>query len=288
MKRALFLLAALAAAALCACQQAPVSSDASQPSPSSQSSQAPAAGEDELLLQESVPDGSTQASVSLHVPGDPGAEASLRVCLQGTDLGGKAFQRETELSGLQFCQASYSPSGHYFIVDGVESGSEYHALYGWEVLPSGSTSYCLTGKLENACYYCASIQPKLKEAHGTWRDIHFSFVRWHEEQDRMLMEYAGTAPDDSPFGGSFWFDLETLAAIPAQSSDPDAAPQYSTVLQETSVYTLDAQGLSPEEGAYLLAGQFMDSMMEESDRRTFRITEYRDLTVADIDKGTKG
>ena len=109
----------------------------------------------------------------------------------------------------------------------------------------------------------------------------------------MLMEYAGTAPDDSPFGGSFWFDLETLAAIPAQSSDPDAAPQYSTVLQETSVYTLDAQGLSPEEGAYLLAGQFMDSMMEESDRRTFRITEYRDLTVTviptlEVDEETAG
>ena len=86
---------------------------------------------------------------------------------------------------------------------------------------------------------------------------------------------------------------ETLAAIPAQSSDPDAAPQYSTVLQETSVYTLDAQGLSPEEGAYLLAGQFMDSMMEESDRRTFRITEYRDLTVTviptlEVDEETAG
>ena len=48
------------------------------------------------------------------------------------------------------------------------------------------------------------------------------------------------------------------------------------------MHTLDALDFSPEEAAYLLAEQFMDSMMEESDRRTFRITEYRDLTVTVI------
>ena len=64
---------------------------------------------------------------------------------------------------------------------------------------------------------------------------------------------------------------------------------YSTTIENTTLYWYTDNGvltseqntsLSPEDAAYELAVLFMDDLKAEKEERTFRITEYRDLSVS--------
>lgn len=66
---------------------------------------------------------------------------------------------------------------------------------------------------------------------------------------------------------------------------------YSTTIENTTLYWYTDNGvltseqnasLSPEDAAYELAVLFMDDLKEEKEERTFRVTEYKDLSVSVI------
>lgn len=66
---------------------------------------------------------------------------------------------------------------------------------------------------------------------------------------------------------------------------------YSTTIENTTLYWYTDNGvltseqntsLSPEDAAYKLAILFMDDLKAEKEDRTFRVTEYKDLSVSVI------
>lgn len=66
---------------------------------------------------------------------------------------------------------------------------------------------------------------------------------------------------------------------------------YSTTIENTTLYWYTDNGvltseqntsLSPENAAYKLAVLFMDDLKAEKEDRTFRVTEYKDLSVSVI------
>lgn len=81
--------------------------------------------------------------------------------------------------------------------------------------------------------------------------------------------------------------VPTPASTAAQTAEPTSTPTpvrpYTTPLQNTKAFTYIPERIEQEDAAYeaalALARLYMEDLAADSEERTFKITQYRDLTV---------